>query len=1023
MFSLPKFSIKRPVCILICIVSLVTFGISSIFEMPLESTPEIEMPVLMVMTQYPGASPEEVDKMVTDRVEAAIANVSEVDSTQSVSSEGVSMVVMMFEYSADIDKKYQDVSSALALVPLPDDCTDPVLIEVNTSNLNNSIMSLSIKAEANDNVKAYVEDNVVPEIEKIEGVSDVSVSGGSRKYVQVLLDENKLSQYKITMQQVVSAIATAEYEVTLGDLDRGNVTVGLIGSKEFTEYHSLEDVPITLSSGDIIHVSDVAQVNLADEEISSYYRQDGKETIGISVAKNQIANTVDICNQVLKVVDNLNSQQLGLEIEVTSNSGEDIMENIRSVASALVEGLAIAVVVLWVFLGEWKASLIVGLSMPFSVLATLILMSFFGMTINLISLGGLVIGIGMLVDNSIVVIDSCFKAQAGERSFEENVIKGAELVLGSIVASTLTTIVVFLPIGMMQGMSGQLFHDICYTIVFSLTASLVSALTLVPLLFVRLKPVERKDFSFARAVRRLEERYGQLMRKLLDKRALVVVTAIVLFVAALGMYSQIDMELMPAMENGRISMSVDVKNGLNLESTSKIMTQIEDIVKKEPDVETYSMSVGGGSGLASMMGSGSGGSISLKLKDDASMTSDEFVQRMRDLTAGIPNCSVEVSKQNMMSIGTGDSIQLTLQGKNLTSLKEQAELVREELVKMPEFQTASTSLSDGSPRAKIEVDPILAGSVGMTPSSVLANARSKISGSQAMTLQQGDTEYSVMVEYDPERFQDISDLYGLMIDTPRGGQVALTDVATITYSTAPSSIMRMDGEYLVTVTATPPAGSNINNMTRLAIQQVQKMGLPEGIKLGEGSNMEMMYEEFAAIGRALVIAIYLVFAVMAIQFESLRFSLVVLMSVPFALTGSFFALLLTGSSINMASLLGVVMLVGIVVNNAIVLIDYANILRRDEGMEIRDALVMAGKSRLRPILMSTLTTVVGLVPMAFGSGVEMMESMAVVVIGGLLFSTLLTLILIPTLYLIFDKEDRKSRKQQKRQKKLEAAAK
>ena len=225
------------------------------------------------------------------------------------------------------------------------------------------------------------------------------------------------------------------------------------------------------------------------------------------------------------------------------------------------------------------------------------------------------------------------------------------------------------------------------------------------------------------------------------------------------------------------------------------------------------------------------------------------------------------------------------------------------------------------------------------------------------------------------------------------------------------------------MTATPPAGSNINNMTRLAIQQVQKMGLPEGIKLGEGSNMEMMYEEFAAIGRALVIAIYLVFAVMAIQFESLRFSLVVLMSVPFALTGSFFALLLTGSSINMASLLGVVMLVGIVVNNAIVLIDYANILRRDEGMEIRDALVMAGKSRLRPILMSTLTTVVGLVPMAFGSGVEMMESMAVVVIGGLLFSTLLTLILIPTLYLIFDKEDRKSRKQQKRQKKLEAAAK
>lgn len=1021
MFSLPKFSIKRPVCIFVCILSLVTFGVSSIFEMPLESTPEIEMPVLMVMTQYSGASPEEVDKMVTDRIEAALANVSEVDSTQSISSEGMSMVVMMFDYSADIDKKYQDVSSTLALVPLPTDCSDPVLIEVNTSTLNNSIMSLSIKAEANDNVKAYVEDNVVPEIEKIEGVSDVSVSGGSRKYVQVLLDENKLSQYKITMQNVVGAIATAEYEVTLGDLDRGNVTVGLIGSQELTDYHSLADVPITLSSGDIIHVSDVAEVNLTNEKATSYNNQDGKQTIGISIAKNQSANTVDICKQVLKVVDQLNSQQLGLEIEVTSNSGEDIMDNIRSVATALIEGLAIAVIVLWIFLGEWKASLIVGLSMPFSVLATLILMSFFGMTINLISLGGLVIGIGMLVDNSIVVIDSCFKAQQGERSFEENVIKGAELVLGSIVASTLTTVVVFLPIGMMQGMSGQLFHDICYTIVFSLTASLISALTLVPLLFVKLKPVERTDFSFARAVHRLEEWYGNLMRKLLNKRAAVVAAAILLFIGALVAYSQVDMELMPAMENGWITLNVDVKNGLNLESSNKIMTQIEDVIKKEPDVETYSMSVGSGSGLMSLMGGGSGGTIYLKLKEDASMTSDEFVQRIRDMTTHIPNCSIEVSKQNMMSMGGGDTVQLTLQGKNLTLLKEQAELVREELVKMPEFESATTNLSDGTPRAKIEVDPILAGSVGMTPSSVLSNARSKISGTKAMTLQQGDTEYSVMVEYSPDRFQNVSDLYGLMIDTPRGGQVALTDVAEITYSTAPSSITRQDSEYLVIVTATPPVGSNINSMTKLAIQKVQSMNLPEGIKLGEGSNMEMMYEEFAAIGRALVIAVYLVFAVMAIQFESLRFSLVVLMSVPFALTGSFIALLLTGSSINMASLLGVVMLVGIVVNNAIVLIDYANILRREDGLGIHEALVLAGKSRLRPILMSTLTTVVGLVPMAFGSGVEMMESMAVVVIGGLLFSTLLTLILIPTLYLIFDKEDRRNRREQKRQKKLQSA--
>lgn len=1019
MFSLPKFAIKRPMCILICVISLIVFGLSSVLDMPLESTPEMEMPILMVMTSYYGASPEEIDQMVTDRIETALDTISEVDTVQSISSEGMSMVMMQFDYSADMDKKFNDVTSALSFIGLPDDCSDPVIMELNINNMmNSSIISLSIRGQASNNIKNYVEGNIVPELERIEGVSDVSIYGGSSEYIQVLLDENKLTQYHLTMAQVAAAIGSAEYEITLGNLDRGDVTTSLVGSHSIDTYYDIANVQIPLASGDIIHVSDIAQVNMASEEPDSYSRRDGLETITLSVAKEQSANTVNICKKVVNLVNQLNDSNLGLEISVVFNSGETIMDTIMSVFKALLEGMIIAMVILWLFLGDWKASAIVGISMPLSVLTALIAMAAFGMTINVISLGGLVIGIGMLVDNSIVVIDSCFKSQVETLSLQENVIRGANFVVGAVVASTLTTIVVFLPIALLDGISGQLFHDICYTIVFSLVASLVSAITLVPLLFVRLKPVERTEFFVNRAVRKLEAKYGILMHKLLDRRSLVVIVALLIFVSSLLMFSMIDMEFIPDMTGSSINMTVETKNGMNLESNNEIVLQIEDILKAEPDVETYSVNVGTGSGMTALLSGGSS-SISITLKDDASMSQDEFIQYIRDKTADIPNCYIDVSSSSIMSTMSGSSVEITLNGKNLNDIRALSEEIRTRMSAMEEFDYVSSSMSDGSPRTKITVDPILSGAVGMTPATVLADARNKLSGMTAMEIQDGGTEYSVIVEYPTSRYQDVSDLYGLMIDTPSGGKVTLTDIASIEYSTAPASLIRTDGEYTVSVTGTPKVGMNVNSLTTTVLDRISDLEIPDGITINKGTTLETMMEEFAAIGKALLTAIFLVFAVMTIQFESMRFSVVVLISIPFALTGSFFGLLLCGSSINSASLLGVVMLAGIVVNNAIVLIDYVNILRREEGLEIREALITAGRSRLRPILMSTLTTVCSLIPVAIVSDVEMMESMAIVVIGGLTLSTLLTLILIPTFYLIFDKDDRKNRKDLKKQRRLE----
>lgn len=1020
MFSLPDFAVKRPVCIFVCLLALLIFGTSSVFGMPIESTPEMDMPMLIVMTRYSGASPDEIDENVTDKIEDALSSVSDVESMTSTSREGSSMVMLEFSYNEDMDDKYQDVTSALAMVRLPDDCNDPTVMKMSSSNMNSSIMRMSITTDSKENITNYVEEKIIPEIEKIGGVAEAEVRGGANKYISVELIEDRLNQYNLTMKDVANAIANAEFELTVGSANRGDIDLSLVGSVNYDVYQELANVPISLSNGDILHVYDVADIDMREKERSSYSRQNGMETISITVSKEQSGNTINICNKISALIDEFNADEsLGLEIKINSNSGEDIMDNIKSVVSSLVIGLIVAVIVLYFFFGEWRASVIVGLSMPVSVLTALVMMSFFDMSINLMSLGGLVVGIGMMVDNSIVVMESCFRARTSERSFKESVAAGANLVTGSVIASTATTIVVFLPIAMMDGMSGQMFKDTCFTIVFSITASLISALTLVPLLFVKLKPVEKMDSLCNKMLRTVDKYYEKLLRTAIKARKTVVIIAIACLVLAGVMFTQIKMELMPRMDRGDVNLSVATKTGLSLEATNAIMTEIEEIVKAEPEVESYSLSVGSGGGMRSMS-SGSSGSISISLVDGHKTSTDDFVNQLREKTAHIKNCSITTSAESAMSFGSSSEVEVELIGEDYDDLKKAAAIVRDYMGGIEGISSTSSSVSDGDPRAKIVVDPILAGSVGMTPYSVLSNAAQKIAGTTAMEYIQDGTTYNVVVEYPSGSYENISDLYGLMIDLPRGGQIALMDMAEIVYEEGPTSISREDGEYVVTVSATPPSGSDITAMTNQMTAAVEALDLPAGVTVRAGGDMDRMMEEFSSIGYAMMVAVFLVFAVMAIQFESMTFSLVVMISIPFSLTGAFFGLVVTNSSISMTSLIGLVMLVGIVVNNAIVLIDYAGIMRT-QGMTVRDAIVYSGRTRLRPILMSTITTIVGLLPMALGIGgeVEMMQGMAIVVIGGLSLSTLLTLVLIPTFYLIFDKEDRADRKAAKKQKALE----
>ncbi len=978
-----------------CVLMLIVFGTSSIFSMEMESTPEMEMPVLMVMTRYEGASPEEVDDLVTDVVEDALATVSEVESMTSRSSEGSSMTMLEFDYTVDLDEKYEDVEDALQRVRLPDSCDDPEIMEMRMDT--SSIMDLSITTNSSQNVYSYIENTVQPELESISGVASVDIRGGTREYVQVELREEEMEQYGLSMSDVANAIASADFTTTAGDINRGEVSLTLQGGVSYNTYDSYNNIPISLPSGDIIHVSDVANITMAEEEQSSISRYNGMDNISVSVSKNQEANTIEVCNKILEKVEELNQEGLGLAISVTNNSGETIYENIMNVFSSLLQGLVLAMLVLWLFLGEWKGAIIVAVSMPLSVYAALVLMAAFGMTLNIMSLGGLVVGIGMMVDNSIVVLDSCYKSMDGIRTYEQAAIDGANLVNSSVIASTITTIVVFLPISLMGGMSGQLFKEVGFTIVFSMTASLISALTMVPLLFVQMKPMEKRESFINNQLHKLERVYGNFLGKALNHKIIVVLTAIVILISTAIMFTRIDMELMPTSDEGSVSISVTTKTGLGIEATNEIMTEVETLVQAQDDVESYTMRGNGGSA-----------SITVYLKDDRSMSTDDFITLMRKETSYIENASVEVEERSSMSFGSS-GVQINLSGSNLSVLEETADEVKALMATFDGIDSASTSLSDGSPRAEIVVDPVQAAAIGTTPSAIVSTVKDMISGIEATDLQTSDQEYTVKVMYPEDRFQDVSDLSGLMISTQSGSKVPLTDVAEIVFNNSPTQIERQDGDYQVSVTGQTAQGASATQLSREIMARVQQMDLPEGVEVEAGGNMQTMNEEFSNIYMALATAIFLVFVVMAMQFESMKFSLVVMLSVPFSMTGAFLGLILTGLSISMTSLIGLIMLVGIVVNNAIVLIDYTNILRREQGMPARDALIFSGKTRLRPILMSTLTTILGLIPTALGIGgnVEMMQSMSVVVIGGLSISTLITLILIPTVYLLFDGEDRR----------------
>ncbi len=1002
MYQLTKLALKRPVSVFLLVVALIFFSVNSLTSTPLELIPDIEMPYLLIYVSYPGAPPEDVEALVTQPVEDALSTVSGVKNLTSYSMEHVCMVGIEFNYGTNLEQAHTDVSNNLELYKnrLPEDAGDPTIVEISMSMMPTLVLSASATGDVD--LSNLVEELAVPEFERLAGVASVSVSGGGGDYIQVQLDEQAMQQYRLDINTVASIIGAADFSMPVGTLSRDNVDMTVRGGINYPTMESLRDIPITLASGDVIHLSDIALVGYKTKDGTSFSRYNGMDNITMTVSKRSSASTLSVTRAAKRVMERLNGRDLGFEIGVIYDSSENILSSLSSLAQALGYGIVLAMIVLFLFFGDWRASLIVGTSIPVSLLVTVCAMSLMNFTFNLMTIGGLVIGVGMMVDNSIVVIESCFRMREGGHTMKEAALEGSRAVASSIFASTLTTVVVFLPIAFLKGMSGELFSDLCFTIVFSLTASLLSAVTLAPLVFYYMAPVAHEYRLVAKIMNGLYAFYSRFLPRTFRHKILVVLVAVLMLAGSVGLLTQVGMELLPATDEGTVEISLETRPGLSSDAVNAKARELEAMVAADPDVDHYYASAGG-SGISALMGGGNGSaSITAYLKKDRSRSTGQVVDDWRGQVADYLDATVSVSSSSTTSMMTGGSdLVITLESADMERLKEAEPLVVAKLEESPYIVRAYSNISAGTPQAEIHVDTIKAAANGLVPASVLGSVYTMIGGKEAMTLSVDGNDYSVMVEYPKDRFSKLSDLDSLMVTNPAGMQVPLMDIATIEYSDSPSTITRFNGMYRLTVSGQRITGTpaKVSNDIRAA---VNSMELPNSVEVVVSDDQQQMIDEFMGILRAIVIAIFLVFLVMAMQFESPRLSFAIMISLPFAMVGSFLALFLSGTSLSMPSLMGFLMLVGTVVNNGILLIDTANALRSEHGLEREDALLQSGLLRMRPIFMTSLTTILAMVPMAVsrsGNG-RLMSGMAWVIIGGMVASTVLTLLLLPAFYML-----------------------
>ncbi len=1021
--DLTKISIKRPVAVFVMMFIVIILGVVSLSKMQMALTPEIDIPVALVMTNYSGAGPEEVESLVTQAIEGAVSNVEDIDTIQSISMEGISVVIAQFNYSVDLDKSVNSIRDKLSMIEdmLPDDAGSPTIMKMDMNAMPIAQIIVSSDSMNSDELKAFAEDNIQPRIERQIGVASVDVTGGHEKEIKIQIDPERMEGLGLTMQSVGAVLSAENINLAAGSIEYGDNSLTISSKLKLESIEDIRQTPIKLNSGIVVQLQDISEISETDKEIQSISRYNGEPCLSLSVTKASDGNTVTTVNAIKKELEDIKKDFRNVHVAIVNESGSIIESSVKDVISNIFTGAALAIIVLFVFLKNVGLSGIIAISLPLSIICTFVLLYFSGTTLNLVSLGGLSIGIGMLIDSSIVVLDNIYRYRTEEGYGKvEGTYRGTKEVALAVTAAALTTAVVFVPFLFTEGLVMEMMSDLALAVVFSNLMALLAALTVVPMLSANYvnnlhrnhapKPfgfINKLLDMFDRLMKGLEGMYRRLLSWALGhkKRTLFVILGI--FTASLFLIPFVGMEFMPSSDEGTFNVSVEAPKGSKLEVVNGLSLKVEEILEAIPEMESMTVSMSGSSGgMMIMMGGGSSTSTircTLTDKTERSRGLDEIMEDVRNLTKNIAGVKITVSSASNMSAMAGGGVTVEIHGDDLDTLKEISSQIETQLAKLEGTRQISSSLEEQDKQVSLRIDKDKIRQYGLTGSAVASQVKNMISGYTATTLKVNGAEKDVRIAYPDEYVTTLTNLGDITISTGTGAYIPLSSVAEIVMDGVPTTIQRSDQTRYVTVTCDVfgRAAGSLGNQVQAIID---RMSFPEGYTVSLGGANEMMNETFSSLGLAILLAIVLVYLVMAAQFESLVDPFIIMFTIPLAFTGAILMLFVTGTSINMMGLIGCLVLVGIVVSNGIILIDYTNTLRNRDGYGLEEATLKACPTRLRPILMTALTTIIGEFPVIFstGSNSEMLRGMGLVIAGGLATSTFLTLLFVPILYIYFD---------------------
>lgn len=1025
--SIYKQAVTKPVTTIMIFLAVIVFGGYSLVNLPIDLYPDIEFPAITVFTTYGGASASDIETNISKPIEDALNSVDKLKEITSESRDNISVVSLEFEYETDLSEAANDIRDALALVEdeLPEDANKPMIFKFSSSMIPIEMFAITA-GESYEGIEQILEDKIINPLNRIDGIGSISLIGSPIREVGIEIDPRRLEAYNITVEQIGNALQMENMNMPTGNVKMGQISYPLRVEGEFESSDMINDLVLGNYNGQTIYLKDVATVRDSIKDMTIDEKINGEQGVRMMVMKQSGANTVKVAKDVNKELAKLKEDlPSDIEFHTIFDTSTFIKDSINNLTTTLLYALLFVTLVVLFFLGRWRATFIIVLTIPIALIVSFIYLYISGSSINIISLSALSIAIGMVVDDAIVVLENISKHIDRGSSPREAAIYATNEVWLAVIVTTLTVVAVFFPMTMIGGMTGVMFRQLGWIVTITVVTSTIAAITLTPMLSSKLLKLQKgngnKTKGFDKVIMPLFERfdnwYGRVLDWSINHKLIITIVSFGVFFSSLVLAGKLGTEFIPESDEGRLSVSVELQSGTRVEKTIEVARKIDAILDTIPEIDLASTSAGTDedAGIIAMLQSTGSNIVNYTIRlidlEDRERSVWDIAEVIRAALTDFPeiiNLNIKTGGGSLTASGT--TVDVSIYGYDVNKTTLLADSIAKKIENIEGARNIQISREKAKPELRVELDREKMSSVGLNTAMVSSALYNRVAGMTATRFREEGEEYDVVVRFKKEYRNSITDIENISLQTTSGQMVKLGDVGTVKEYWSPPNIEHKRRERIVTVSVTPykvPLGKLAANIEKI----ISDIDVPNELMIEVGGAYEDQQEGFADIGMLLLLSLVLVYIVMASQFESLKMPLIIMFSIPFAFSGVIIALLLTNTTLSIIAALGAVMLIGIVVKNAIVLVDYINLMR-DRGYELNEAIVMSGKSRLRPVLMTALTTILGMLPLALstGEGSEIWAPMGISVIGGLTFSTVITMIIVPVMYRVFAAKGERDKK-------------